>query len=83
MISNETKSVIQRAKELYVRDLQTSLEAEHSDRFIAIEPDSGEYFLGDTFDMAVKAARMKYSDRITHTIHIGHSAAFHIGVLQL
>jgi hypothetical protein len=40
------------------------------------------YFLADTFDEAVKSARTKYPSRLSHTIRIGHSAAFHIGVLQ-
>lgn len=56
--------------------------SEHIDRFVAIEPESGEYFLGNTFDAAVKSARTKYPDRLSHTIRIGHRAAFYIGVLE-
>ena len=81
MISAETKSVIDRAKQIYANQLQTLLEANHKDRFVAIEPESGEYFLGDTFDEAVKSARKKYPTRLSHTIKIGHPAAFHIGGL--
>ena len=47
MVSAETKSVIDRAKRIYAAQLQDELEAEHMDRFVAIEPDSGEYFLGE------------------------------------
>jgi hypothetical protein len=83
MISAETKSVIDRAKQIYANQLQADLESRHMDRFVAIEPDSGEYFLGNTFDEAVKSARMKYPSRLSHTIRIGHCAAFHIGVAQL
>lgn len=79
MVSAETKSVIDRAKGVYADQLQTDLESQHMDRFVAIEPESGEYFLGDTFDEAVKAARTKYPSRLSHTIRIGHRAAFHIG----
>ena len=50
--------------------------------FVAIEPESGEYFLGDTFDEAVKSARAKHPSRLSHIIRIGHRAAFHIGGLQ-
>ena len=82
MVSAETRSVIDRAKQIYVAQLQDELEAEHMDRFVAIEPDSGEYFLGDTFDEAVKLARTRFPSRLSHTIRIGHRAAFHIGVLQ-
>jgi len=52
------------------------------ERFVAIEPESGEYFLGDTFDGAMKSARTKYPSRLSHTIRIGHRAAFHIGGVQ-
>ena len=83
MVSAETKSVIDRAKQIYTSQLQSGLEFQHMDRFVAIEPESGEYFLGDTFDEAVKSASTKYPTRLSHTIRIGHRAAFHIGVLEL
>ncbi len=83
MVSAETKLVIERAKEIYVNRLQAKLESKHIDRFVAIEPESGDYFLSDTFDEAVKSARAKYPSRLSHTIRIGHRAAFHIGVMQL
>lgn len=83
MVSRETKSVIDRAKALYAETLQKRLEAEHMNRFVAIEPESGDHFIADTFDAAVKAARNAYPTRISYTMKIGHRAAFHIGVMQL
>jgi hypothetical protein len=82
MVSAETKSIIEHAKQIYADQLQCKLESGNTGRFVAIEPLSGEYFLADTFDAAVKAARAKYPDRLSHTIRIGHRAAFHIGVMQ-
>jgi hypothetical protein len=82
MISAESRAVIDRAKQIYAKQLQPVLEKEHQDRFIAIEPESGEYFLGDTFDEAVQAARTKFPTRLSHTIKIGHRAAFHLGGLE-
>lgn len=82
MVSEETKSVIARAKEIYEQRLRNSLEAKHRDQFVAIEPDSGEFFVGETFDAAVKKARSKYPSKLSHTIRIGHAAAFHIGVMR-
>ena len=82
MVSADTKSVIERAKRIYAERLQGVLEARHLHRFVAIEPESGEYFLGDTFDEAVKSASAKYPSRLSHTIRIGHRAAFHMGGLQ-
>ena len=82
MVSAETKSVIDRAKQIYADRLQDELEGKHNDRYVAIEPESGDHFLGDTFDEAVRLARSKYPARLSHTIRIGHRAAFHLGVLE-
>jgi hypothetical protein len=82
MVSADTKAVIERAKRIYAEQLQAVLEPQHGNRFVAIEPESGEYFLGDTFDEAVKSAQAKYPSRLSHTIRIGHRAAFHVGGLQ-
>ncbi len=79
MISAETQSVADRAKRLYAEQLQTPLEAEHRDRFVAIEPESGDHFLADTLDAAVRAARTRHPTRLTHVIRVGHRAVFHIG----
>lgn len=82
MVSADTRSVIERAKRIYAEQLQAVLELRHRNRFVAIEPESGDYFLGDTFDEAVKSARAKHPSRLSHTIWIGHPAAFHIGGAQ-
>ena len=79
MVSADTKSVIERAKRIYAEQLRAVLEPQHRDRFVAIEPESGECFLADTFDEAVKSARAKHTSRLSHTIWIGHRAAYHIG----
>src|SRR5579885_2904446 len=82
MVPADTKSVIERAKRIYAERLRAVLEPQQLNRFVAIEPESGEYFLADTFDEAVRSARAKYPSRLSHTIRIGHRAAFHLGGLQ-
>jgi hypothetical protein len=49
---------------------------------VAIEPESQEFFIGQSFDSAVTAARTAYPNRVSHTIRIGHQAAFHIGLME-
>jgi hypothetical protein len=78
MVSPDTRLVIDRAKRLYSERLRAELEPQHRNRFVAIEPETGEYFLGDTFDEAVKSVGAKHPTRLSHTIRIGHRAAFHI-----
>lgn len=81
MVSDQTKSVIERAKRIHEERLKATLEADHSNRYVAIEPESGDHFLADTFDGAVEAARFAYPMRLSHVMRVGHAAALHIGGL--
>ena len=60
--------------------LKNQLEAEHLNRFVAIEPISGEFFVGDTMSEAIGDSRRKYPDRLVHPFRIGHAAAVHFGM---
>jgi hypothetical protein len=81
MISSHTTLVAERAKAIYGERLKRELEAAHTDGYVAIEPESGEHFLADSFGEAVEAARTAHPDRISFVIHIGHQAAIHLGGL--
>lgn len=83
MISSHTTRVAERAKAIYSQRLQAELEATHSDRYVTIEPGSGEHFLADSFAGAVAAARAAHPDRIAFVIHIGHPGAIHLGGLTI
>jgi hypothetical protein len=80
MVSEETADVARRAKQLYEK-LQSALEAEHMHEYVAIEPDSGDYFLGKTLSEAIQASRAAYPDRLAFAIRVGHNTAVNIGVL--
>ncbi len=80
MASTDGRSVIDRAKRIYADQLQAALETRQRNRFVALEPESGDYLLGDTFDEVVKAARAEHPSRLSHPIRIGRFAAFHLGV---
>lgn len=60
--------------------LKSQLEAEHLNSFVAVEPISGEFFVGDTMSEAIGDSRRKYPDRLVHTFRIGHAAAVHFGM---
>jgi len=81
MLSRESKIVADKAKRLYEEKYRQTLEEGHCGEFLCIEPKSGEYFLGATFDEAVNKSMDAYPDRLTHTLRIGHSAALHLGVM--
>jgi hypothetical protein len=80
MTSPEVEEFVRRAEEIYATRLRSVLEPEHLDEFVAIEPDSGDYFLGKTLTEATRAARQSYPDRWTHAMRIGHRAALHFGI---
>ena len=80
MLSDTSKNVANRARRLYDDQYRADLERTHHGHFACIEPDSGDYFLGETLDDAVNQAIDAYPDRLTHTLRIGHAAALHLGV---
>lgn len=72
-------SIGEQAKRVYESRLRAELEATHRDRFVAIEPVSESFFLGDQFIEAAMAAKNAFPNRKSFVIRIGHEAAFHIG----
>lgn len=72
-------SIAEDARDLYDRQLKTDLESSHRNRFVAIEPVSGSYYLGDKFIDAALAAKSAHPERTSFVVRIGHDAAFHIG----
>jgi hypothetical protein len=81
MLTEESQRVADRAKRLYEEKYRQSLEESHMGAFVCIEPESGDFFLGRTFDDAVNQAIDAYPDRLTHTLRVGHAAALHLGTV--
>ena len=80
MNDSYSNEIAARARALYEDVLRTQLEPDHRDEFVAIEPISGEYFLGRTLSDAIAAARQAHPTRLSHTMRVGHAAAIHLGV---
>ena len=75
------------ARKIYANRLRELLEPDHMHEFVAIEPVSGDYFLGQTLSEAIGASRTKYPDRLAHAMRVGHhamrvghKAAIHFGM---
>jgi hypothetical protein len=79
VISPESHDIIERAELLYNERLKADLERTHLNFFVAIEPDSGDYFLGHTLSEASAAARKAHPERRAYIIRIGHRAAVEFG----
>lgn len=82
MVADPTMDVVQRAKLIYESELRARFEADHLHEFVAIEPDSREYFFGKTLSAAIQAARNAHPDRLAFALRVGHSTAVHLGVLE-
>ncbi len=82
MVSVKTEDVARRATELYEMRLRRQLEKTNLHDFVAIEPDSGDYFFGKTLSEAIQASRKVHPDRLAFAMRVGHSAAIHIGVMN-
>jgi len=57
----ERQAFITKAKEVYER-IKGDLEPAHEGEIVAIHPDSGEYFLGQTLNQADAKAYERYPD---------------------
>jgi hypothetical protein len=79
MASAQSEDVARRGTQLYEQRLRALLEPTHSGQFIAIEPDSGDYFVGDTDSEVVAAARKAHPGRLPLVLRIGQPARFYLG----
>ncbi len=75
-------SVTEPAKAIYESEFRESMEREDWGKFIAIEPDSRRYYVGDTFMDVALQAKNKIPNKMSFVIKIGSDAAVHIGGAQ-
>lgn len=68
-------AIAARAVRLYRDEIRTRLGARDPTKYIAIEPDTGRYFLGDTGTEAALAARAALPDKRFFCAPLGHMPA--------
>jgi hypothetical protein len=79
MVSEASHELARRGQQLYDERLRPLLDPAHLHAFVAIEPDSGEYFLGATLSEAGVAARKAHPGRLMYFVRVGHRCAVDIG----
>jgi hypothetical protein len=73
------EDVIARGKKIYDERLRGELEPGHTGRYVAVEPETGRYFLGDTSAEAVGAAHDALPESHFYLARVGYDAAHSIG----
>ena len=79
MVSEKIKRLIARGDKLYREKLKAALEPEQNGQFVAIEPDSEQYFLGRTSSQAMALARAAAPGKEFFLARVGSPAAHTIG----
>jgi len=71
--------LIQHAEQIYETRLKADLERTNPDSFVAIEPNSGDHFLGRTLSEASAAAHAAHPNRRAVVLRVGHRVTVHLG----
>jgi hypothetical protein len=79
MVSAHAQDVARRAGQIYEDRLRALVEHTHRGQFIAIEPDSGDHFLGNSDSEVVAAARQAHPDRLSLVLRIGQPVTYYLG----
>ena len=76
-IANE--DLVERGRNAYRERLASILEPSHLGEFVAVEPDSGQYFLGSTASAALVAARAAMPNNLFYLTRVGRETAHNVG----
>ena len=67
--------LVRRARQLYDQKLRSLLEPQHQGHFVAIEPQTGKYFVADTGTAALVEAHKAMPQHTFYLAKIGYEAA--------
>jgi hypothetical protein len=68
-------AIVKKGEAIYSERLKAKLEKKYFGKMVAIDPDTGDYFIGDTTLEAVKKGRKKHPGTVFHSIRVGYPAA--------
>ena len=80
MASKELTELASRANLIYEQQLRKRLESTNPDDFVAIEPESGDFFLGKTLSDAIQAARAAHPACLSFALRVGHRLTVELGM---
>jgi hypothetical protein len=71
--------LVERGQITYSQTLASILEPSHEGEFVAIEPDSGNYFLGSTASAALITAHFAMPNNLFYLTRVGRETAHIVG----
>jgi hypothetical protein len=77
--STPNDDLVERGQTTYRRRLAAILEPSHDGEFVAVEPDSARYFLGNTASAALVAARTAMPNNLFYLTRVGRETAHSVG----
>ncbi len=75
MAENNHKTLAAKARKIYNDRLKINLESCCRGQFVAVEADSGDYFLGATPLEAIKSGKKRHPEKQFHVMKVGYKAA--------
>ena len=81
VVSQRSLDIARKGQVLYENRLKARLESTNRDDFVAIEPESGDFFLGKTLSEAIQAWRAAYPERLPFALRVGHRTTVEMGVM--
>lgn len=75
MEAHDYKERAVQARKFYNEKLKQTLESTDKGKFVAIEVDSGSYFLGSTPLEAIKYGKKTFPHKMFHVMKVGYKAA--------
>ena len=73
------EDLVERGSTTYRQRLASILEPSHDGEFVAVEPDSGQYFLGHTASAALVIAHTAIPNKLFYLTRVGRETAHTVG----
>lgn len=78
----ERENFVEKARKFYENVIRQKLSVEENGKFIAVEPDSGDYFIGESGREAIEKAQTVYPDKVFYLARFGYKTAYSLGGLR-
>ena len=82
VLDHDKDEFVQNAKKVYAQSLKHKLEPEHIGKIIGLEPESGDYELGDSLKEVGEKCYERFAPRLVYYFRVGGGGAVSFGVAQ-